>query len=102
MMFLLTKDWAVGSAGGTRLDLTVPAGTHIDGNNAQWRGTPLPAVMPIDAMAMDEEAALILLKWCDEGLWHRLSFGPGIDLDAILTKARQRARGPRTSRGLVR
>jgi hypothetical protein len=31
MMFMLLKDWPVGSAGGTRLDLTVPAGTHIDG-----------------------------------------------------------------------
>jgi hypothetical protein len=28
MKFLLVKDWAVGSAGGTHSDLTVPAGTH--------------------------------------------------------------------------
>ena len=63
MMFLLTKDWAVGSAGGSRLDLTIPAGTQIDGTNPQWRGTPLPSVMPISAQALDAAALNAVNNW---------------------------------------
>jgi hypothetical protein len=63
MMFLLTQPWATGSAGGTRLDITVPAGTHIDGTNPQWMGTPLPSVMPISAQALDAAALNAMNSW---------------------------------------
>jgi hypothetical protein len=55
-MFLLTQPWATGSAGGTWLDITMPAGTHIGGTNPQWLGTVLPSVMPISAQALDAAA----------------------------------------------
>jgi hypothetical protein len=80
MMFLPTKDW-----GGTRVDLTMPAGTQIDGTNPQWRGTPLPSKMPMSACGMDEEAATALIEWYPEH-WHWLAFGPGIDREAIMAR----------------
>jgi len=63
MQFLLTQDWVVGSAGGTRVDLCVPASTHIDGFNPQWRGTPLPSVMPISAQPLDQAALDAMNQW---------------------------------------
>jgi hypothetical protein len=63
MMFLLTKDWACGSAGGTRPDLTIPAGTQIDGTNPQWRGMPLALPVPVSAQALDAAAATALTGW---------------------------------------
>jgi len=53
----------VGSAGGTRVDLYVPAGTHIDGTNPQWRGTPFPGVMPISAQPLDPAALAAMQGW---------------------------------------
>ena len=51
--------------------------------------------MPINAAALDEEAALLMLRWYQNygglHLWHRLRFGPGIDRDAIKTRARELA-----------
>jgi hypothetical protein len=72
MMFQLTRDWP--TRGGA---LTVPAGTFIDGNNPQWRGTPLPSQMPIDAKALDQDAYNALLRWYS-GLSYRLIYGPDV------------------------
>ena len=63
MQFLLVKDWAVVSAGDTRVDLCVPAGTHIDGSNPQWQGTPLPSVMPLTAQPLDAAALTAMQGW---------------------------------------
>ena len=93
MLFRLTQDWPVGSAGGTRLDITVPTGVQIDGTNPQWQGTPLPSMMPITAIAMDEEAALALMEWYPEH-WHWLHFGPGLHIDPIKARAAYEKRFP--------
>jgi len=39
------------------------AGTQIDGTNPQWRGTPLPSVMPISAQALDAAALNAVNNW---------------------------------------
>jgi hypothetical protein len=64
MKFLLTQDWPVGSAGGTRADLTIPAGTILDSANSYaWRGTPLSSPMPITSQALDQQALDALHRW---------------------------------------
>ena len=67
--------------------ICIPAGTVIDGNDPQWNGVKLPMPMPINSIALDEEAALAMLTWYGEDLWHRLVFGPGLDPDAIKARA---------------
>jgi len=62
-MFLLMQPWATGSAGGTRLDITVPAGVTIDGSAPMWRGTPLPSVLPISSQPLDAAALSALQSW---------------------------------------
>jgi len=44
----------------------VPAGTHIDGSNPKWLGTTLPTPMPINAQALDDQAALMMLRRRDQ------------------------------------
>jgi len=61
-MFLLTRDWAVGATA-SGISLCVPAGTQIDGSNPQWRGTPLPSVMPLSAQALDAAALTAMTNW---------------------------------------
>jgi hypothetical protein len=63
MQFLLTRNWHCGSAGGTQIDLTVPAGAQIDGTNPLWRGTPLPTPLPISAQPLDEAALDAMKAW---------------------------------------
>ena len=67
MLFLLTQPWATGSAGGTRLDITVPAGTIIDGSNPQWRGTPLSLPVPISSQPLDAAALTAMQGWYTAG-----------------------------------
>ena len=76
MMFLLTKDWAVGSAGGTRVDLLVPAGVHIDGTAPQWRGTTLPSVVPLTTQPLDQAALDAMKLWYPEPELHQRWFVP--------------------------
>jgi hypothetical protein len=46
----------------------------------------------MDAMPLDEEAALQMLRWYPEEHWYRLGFGQGLDRETMLAKARaQRA-----------
>ena len=54
----------------------------------------LPLRMPLNAAALDEEDALMMLTWYPEEQWHRLHFAPGIDLDAIKTRAAASKRWP--------
>jgi hypothetical protein len=79
----------------------VPAGTIIsavtrDGEIVEpviWNGIVLPMPPPMDAAALDEEAALLMLRAYPE-FWFRLGFGRGVDREAILAEARSRiARG---------
>jgi hypothetical protein len=50
MRFELLEPWPVGQ-------FLVPAGTIIDGKAPQWRGMALPLPMPMDAKALDQDAA---------------------------------------------
>ena len=100
MKWQLAGDWPVGPA-------VIPAGTLLtgvvgpDGELAEapkWNGITLPIPMPLNAVALDEEAALMMLKWYEDyhglHLWHRLHFGPDIgDLDAIKARARASKHG---------
>jgi hypothetical protein len=44
-------------------------------------------MMPIDAAPLDDEAALQMLRWYGREQWHRLRFGPGVNLAKIKIKA---------------
>jgi hypothetical protein len=72
MMFLLTQPWATGSAGRTRLDITVPGGVKIDGTAPQWIGTPLSLPVPISAQPLDAAALTAMQGWysgSEQQLW---------------------------------
>jgi hypothetical protein len=84
MRWQLGGDWPVGAG-------LIPAGTITDG-----AGLPMP--MPINAVALDDDAALQMCMWYDEaatiGGWHHLHFAPGIDREAIFAQARHNKRWP--------
>jgi hypothetical protein len=65
----------------------IPAGTVVDSET-----TTLPMPPPIDAVALDDEAALAMAMAYEEtntiGGWHQLHFAPGIDRNAVLAQAR--------------
>jgi hypothetical protein len=83
----------------------IPAGTILSGlagrdgevrEAPMWGSQIVPIPIPINARALDEESAWLMLRWYPEQ-WDRLAFGPGIgDLDAL--KAKARAAGPRGER----
>jgi hypothetical protein len=99
MRWQLAGDWPVGPtliAGGTVVDgVTDRDGFAVA---AHWNGIELPLPMPINAIALDEDAALQMCLWYDEeasiGGWHHLHFAPGIDREAILAQARVAKRWP--------
>jgi hypothetical protein len=70
MHFRLQGDWPVGQ-------WCVPAGTFIDGNDPKWNGIALPLPMPMNAIALDQEAADVLADWYPHHL-HRLHCADGI------------------------
>jgi hypothetical protein len=80
----------------------IPAGTIItavvgpDGGLVFDRTVRPP--MPINAAALDHEAALQMCMWYEEtdtvGGWHQLLFHPNIDREAILTTARHQKQWP--------
>ena len=80
MIWQLRGDWPIGAT-------TIPAGTRIG-----LDGTPIPK--PLNAMALNEDAALQMAMWYDEVLWHQLHFAPGIDREAIFAQARHEKRWP--------
>ena len=85
MKWMLAGDWPVGPA-------VIPAGTILDDELAAT--VPLP----INAVALDEDAALTMAMWYEEsasiGGWHQLHFAPGIDRDAIFATARHKKKWP--------
>jgi hypothetical protein len=106
--------WMVGGAGwpvngGAWL---IPAGTMLEGvardgelvEAPKWNEAPLPMPMPLDVVALDEDAALMMLKWYGPEHWHRIIFGPNIDRELIkgrkaaLDHEEQRRRTERATR----
>jgi hypothetical protein len=61
-----------------------------------WNGIALPLPLPLNAVALDEEAALQMLRWYPEELWHQIKFVREIDRGAVMTRARYIARFGRT------
>jgi hypothetical protein len=88
IQFLLMQDWAVGLAGGTRVDVTVPVGTQIDGTNPLWRGTPLPYAdqVALDALRLGTPAP------SSSDVSRSKAFDLGIDREALLTRAAEASR----------
>ena len=90
MIWQLGGPWPVGQ-------YCIPAGTILTGVPGaegepvvKWSSVELPMPMPLNSAAMDEEAALLMLRWYPDQ-WYLLHFGPGVELDAIKARARQRA-----------
>jgi hypothetical protein len=79
----------------------IPAGTIVEGEPPTWNHMILPLPLPIDATPLDDDAALEMLKWYEPEHWHRLQFGPGIDVNAIKMKAASMASTPRHPRRYV-
>jgi hypothetical protein len=85
MRWAMTGDWPCN--GGA---LIVPAGAVIEArtgivNNvivaegATWNGHLLPLPMPLNAQALDNEAARLMINWYPEHR-HALHFGPEVAL----------------------
>jgi len=95
MRWMLQGDWPVGPA-------VIPAGTMLTGvvgpDGELVVSPPLTVPLPINAMALDDEAALQMCMWYNEedsiGGWHHLLFGPGIDHEAVKAQARHKKRWP--------
>jgi hypothetical protein len=94
MRWQLAGDWPVGQ-------FCIPAGTVLSSGAGEapiWNGIALPMPPPINAVALDEDAALQMCLWYEEsatiGGWHHLHFAPGIDRDAIMAKAAEAKRWP--------
>jgi hypothetical protein len=88
MRWMLAGPWPVGPT-------LIPGGTVID---SEGNGVTLPMPPPINAVALDEEAALAMAMAYDEtntiGGWHQLHFAPGIDRAKVLAQARHKKRWP--------
>ena len=91
--------WQIGGGGWPVGPILIPAGTIVE--PPSWNGMTLPMPMPIDATPLDDDAALEMLKWYEPEHWHRLQFGPGIDVNAIKMKAASMASTPRHPRRYV-
>jgi hypothetical protein len=95
MKWMLAGDWPVGPA-------VIPAGTVLTGvagpDGKLVVSPPLTAPLPLNAVALDEEAALQMCMWYEEsasiGGWHQLHFAPGIDREAVRAQARHKKRWP--------
>ena len=95
MKWQLAGDWQVGAA-------VIPAGTVLTGVVGPVGklvvSPPLTAPLPLNAMALDEDAALQMAMWYEEtdsiGGWHQLHFAPGIDRDKIFAQARHKKKWP--------
>jgi hypothetical protein len=74
----------------------IPVGTEVSATSVEPLFIPspfdpaaaLPLPLPMDAMPLDEEAALMMLSWYGEEHWYRLGFGVGIDREVMMAKAR--------------
>ena len=74
MRWQLSGPWPVGSQ-------CLPAGTIIS-DDGSW---PMPP--PLNAVPLDAEAALLMLRSYDESLWHRLVFVHDLDRAAVIARA---------------
>jgi hypothetical protein len=89
MQWQLKGDWPVGQ-------FCIPTGTVLSGTprvrdgalveGPVWNGITLP-MMPINAVALDMDAAVMMAKWYGQELWHQVVTGPGIDREAVRAKA---------------
>jgi hypothetical protein len=50
----------------------------------------LPSPLPLNAEALDNDAALQMLYWYEPALWHHIVFASGIDRDAVIARRRGR------------
>jgi len=74
MRWQLAGPWPIGAQ-------CLPAGTIIS-DGESW---PMPP--PLNAVPLDAEAALLMLRSYDESLWHRLVFVHDLDRDAVIARA---------------
>jgi hypothetical protein len=79
MRWMLAGDWPV--AGGARL---LPAGTIVGDGGIP--ASELPSPMPINAMALDDEAAQMMRQWYPDQLF-RLHFGPDVGMQTAAPQA---------------
>jgi hypothetical protein len=94
--------WQIGGSGWPCGQFLVPPSTIIeaevrDGEIAGpvlWNGNKLPMPPPLDAVGLDDAAALFLLRAYPEELWHRLQFSRDLDRGSLLARALHRARWP--------
>ena len=82
--------WQIGGqgwpiAGGARL---IPAGTIVGDGGIPLKELPMP--LPIDAEAMDADAALQMLEWYGSELWHQIKFVAAVNRDAVIARRRGR------------
>jgi hypothetical protein len=89
--------WQIGGTGWPVGQFMVPPGTVltavVSGGEIVppvWNSVALPMPPPIDASALDEQAALFMLKSYPEELWYRLVFDRSVDRDLMLTRAKRR------------
>jgi hypothetical protein len=75
--------WQLGGPVGSVL---IPAGTVHEGEPPVWNGVKLPGV-PLDAVALDPDSALWMLRHYDPDLWPRIVFARDIDRAALLAQA---------------
>jgi hypothetical protein len=93
MRWQLKGDWPVGP-------MLIPAGSVIsdDGDPATIPLAGVPTPLPINAMALDDDAALQQCFWREEtdtiAGWNHLAFAHGIDHETIKAQARHLKRWP--------
>jgi len=93
MRWMLNGPWPITGA-------LLPAGTLIsdDGEPSAIPVVESPQPLPINAVALDDDAALQMCMWYEEtdtiGGWHQLHFAPGIDREAVMAQARHNKRWP--------
>ena len=90
MRWQLAGDWPVGQ-------FSIPAGTVLSSGAGEapiWNGVALPMPPPLNAVPLDAEAALLMLRSYDESLWHRLVFVHDLDRAAVIARAVHERRWP--------
>jgi len=105
MRWQLGGDWPVGPClvpVGTVLSGVARDGELVEAPTNPFDGTPLPMPMPLKAIALDDEAAALMLDWYGGDHWehtagldlsHRLVFGAEVNVDAVKARARARKHG---------
>jgi hypothetical protein len=55
--------------------MLIPAGTIVEGEPPTWNHMTLPQPLPIDAVALDDEAAEAMRRWYPPEQHYRLLYG---------------------------